>query len=451
MNCRNCNTELEDGNLICPECGEVNKPEVTPEEKKKKAVAKIIVAVVAAIVMIAVVAFVLISTMDQSNTPSQNPSQTTTVGSNQSGITASGNSKEVTCKSSYTADKETVAAANSTVIATMGDMKLTNGLLQIYYWDEATNLMTYASTYGIDITVPLDQQVSSNGQTWQQVILNNAYGSWEQTAALCIAADKAGMELPAALAEALENLPQELQTQAEKNNMKSGIELIQNRFGPGATVADYQEYMRVINLASQYYSVKTAALSVTEDEIAAFYEKHADEYSANGVTKETQLVDIRHILIQPEGGTTSATGTTVYTEEAWNACQASAQAVLDEWLAGEKTENSFSELAKKYSVDGSKDAGGLYSNVYEGYMVQPFNDWIFDESRVGGDYGLVKTQFGYHVMYFVNSHDAWPVYAKNDLLMERQNQIITDAIDDVKVKVDFSKVLIGDVALSVSN
>ena len=38
-------------------------------------------------------------------------------------------------------------------------------------------------------------------------------------------------------------------------------------------------------------------------------------------------------------------------------------------------------------------------------MVQAFNDWCFDSSRKAGDTGIVQTQYGYHVMYFVGTSD----------------------------------------------
>ena len=38
-------------------------------------------------------------------------------------------------------------------------------------------------------------------------------------------------------------------------------------------------------------------------------------------------------------------------------------------------------------------------------MVQAFNDWCFDSSRKSGDTGIVETQYGYHVMYFVGTSD----------------------------------------------
>jgi hypothetical protein len=39
-------------------------------------------------------------------------------------------------------------------------------------------------------------------------------------------------------------------------------------------------------------------------------------------------------------------------------------------------------------------------------MVAPFEDWCYDESRKAGDYGIVETDFGYHIMFFVGDSDT---------------------------------------------
>ena len=36
-------------------------------------------------------------------------------------------------------------------------------------------------------------------------------------------------------------------------------------------------------------------------------------------------------------------------------------------------------------------------------MVATFNDWCFDSARKPGDTGIVETNYGYHVMYFVGT------------------------------------------------
>ena len=159
----------------------------------------------------------------------------------------------------------------------------------------------------------------------------------------------------------------------------------------------------------------------TEETFAALAKlKSEDKNTAsngglNQYVKKNSLatVDVRHILIMPEGGTKNESGTSItYSEADWEACRIAAQAVLDEYLAGEQTAEAFGELANKYSddKDGKVTDGGLYSNVTVGKMVKPFEEWIFNDSRQVGETGLVKTDYGYHVMYFVKRNapvDDW--------------------------------------------
>ena len=100
-----------------------------------------------------------------------------------------------------------------------------------------------------------------------------------------------------------------------------------------------------------------------------------------------------------------------------------AQDILDEWKAGDATEDSFAELAKENSADGSASEGGLYTEVYKGQMVSEFEDWCFDPSRQAGDTGVVETTYGAHVMYFVG-YDIpyWQVQVRDDLRSEALNQ-----------------------------
>ena len=125
---------------------------------------------------------------------------------------------------------------------------------------------------------------------------------------------------------------------------------------------------------------------------------------------EIALANVRHILVSFEHGTEvsedhdhSATG---YTDEEKAAAKAAAEEILAQWNEGEKTEDSFAALAIEKSTDtGSASNGGLYENVFPGRMVPAFNDWCFDESRASGDTGIVESDSGYHVMYYVGDAD----------------------------------------------
>jgi hypothetical protein len=95
-----------------------------------------------------------------------------------------------------------------------------------------------------------------------------------------------------------------------------------------------------------------------------------------------------------------------WTDEAKEAAKVRAEEILQEWAAGDATEESFAALAEKYSEDpGSSSNGGLYSNVSKGQMVEEFDAFCFDENRQPGDTGIVYGSnggyAGYHVMYFV--------------------------------------------------
>ena len=161
------------------------------------------------------------------------------------------------------------------------------------------------------------------------------------------------------------------------------------------------------------------------------------------------MVDVRHILIQPEGCTKDEYGYVIATDDQWEACRQEAQAILDGWLNGEATEDAFAALANQHSVDGGSNTnGGLYTEVMAGDMVENFDAWCFDETRKSGDSGLVKSEFGYHIMYFVGSQEIWYTYAKSTLISDLMNQRIEEYAADHKMEVDYSKIALGVVDLA---
>ena len=116
------------------------------------------------------------------------------------------------------------------------------------------------------------------------------------------------------------------------------------------------------------------------------------------------LKNVRHILVAPAHehaeGETHEEGET-YSAEELAAAKATAEEILASWKAGEATEEAFALLANEKSADGDGTTGGLYENVYPGQMVQNFNDWCYDAARKTGDTGIVESEYGYHIMYFV--------------------------------------------------
>jgi parvulin-like peptidyl-prolyl isomerase len=154
-------------------------------------------------------------------------------------------------------------------------------------------------------------------------------------------------------------------------------------------------------------------------------------------------VDVRHVLITPESSGTDENGKAISTEADWEACRQKAQALLDGWRSGEATEDTFHKLAQENSKDGNASTGGLYTGVTQGYMVAEFNDWIFDESRRYGDSDLVKTQFGYHIMYFVKREANWIAKSREGSFGIAANEAISDVKEQYPIEVNYDAIALS--------
>ena len=114
-----------------------------------------------------------------------------------------------------------------------------------------------------------------------------------------------------------------------------------------------------------------------------------------------------------------------------------AQDILKEYLDGDKTENAFAELAKKYSEDSNAEQGGIYTGVTEGRMVKEFENWSLAKDRKYGDVGIVESTYGYHVMYHVNAETTtWKDVIKTDLATEKYNDFAEKIIKEDNVKIE---------------
>ena len=370
-------------------------------------------------------------------------------------IPADGNPDDVTCKGSYTVSDEEAKATNGEVVATAGDSTLTNGQLQILYWRSVQNFYaqygTYAQYFGLDHTQSMDTQVCgvADGLTWEQYFLQDALNNWTIFEAVARQAREAGFQMSDENREQMNTMEEGLLETATNNGFEDIAAMIERNFSVGATLEDYKSFWEMYFLSSDYYNEITGSFAPTAEEIAEFFNTHEAEYADNGLDKTTSSVDVRHILILPEGATIETVTTEEFSDEAWAAGEQKAQEILDQWLSGNKTEDSFATLANENSADtGSNTNGGLYSGVTEGQMVEAFNDWCFDSSRQVGDYGIVKTQYGYHIMYFCGSQLLWESQAESDLLAQMSNDFINKAVEAANVKIDYSTIKLGFVDMT---
>ena len=474
MNCKHCNAELGENAKFCSNCGKpVNEPEQAapmqptycdPEirEEKKSGAGKIaLIVAVAVVAFAAVVALVLGLGKDGVNQELSNTNDPT-LGSveateaPEATVPADGNPDDATCKGTYTVTDEEAIAAGDTVVATMGDNTLTVSQLQVYYWSEVIYFLqeygSYAAYFGLDYTQPLDTQLctmTETQMTWQQYFLACALDSWTTYQSMTLEANAAGVTIPEDLQAELDALPADLDEAALGFEMADGAELVKSNFGACVSMEDYLHYWNLYYTGYEYYNSEYEKMIPTAEEVEAYFTENEALYAENEITRDSgKYVDVRHILIMVEGGTTDEEGNTTYSDEEWETCRAEAQAILDEWLAGEATEDTFAALANEKSEDsGSNTVGGLYENVYVDQMVPEFNDWCFDEARAYGDYALVRTDYGYHVMFFSAQRDIWFYNAEMDLLNERMSTLVPAAIEAHPYEIDYSAIVLATVAL----
>lgn len=157
--------------------------------------------------------------------------------------------------------------------------------------------------------------------------------------------------------------------------------------------------------------------------------------------EEDETYTVRHILVAPESGSNSSSSTsekTEYTDEQWAAAKKKADSILAKFNKTDKSEYEFAKLAEQYSTDsastssGSNDSfGGLYESVTLGQMVPDFEKWSIDDSRKYGDTGIVKSDYGYHIMFFIND---CPEY-QSKIIAQIKSYRLSNMIDKAEIKV----------------
>lgn len=501
MKCKYCNEEMPERGNFCPICGGDNgfEPEIIidpddlmlemdemPEHTdaqanpvreepleaspalKRARLISVITGCIAGLAVLAVVLFAGIS-----GTFSED-GEGWDVGSWFSWLSPREN--DINYKDSYTVKDKKAMKKREDVVATVPSGQLTNGQLQIYYWSQVYEFIQnngyYLSYYGLDYTKPLDEQENYyKTGTWQQYFLQSALDAWHSNIAFAVMAEQNGYQLEEEYQKELDNMRAEMEAEALQNGFASAEEMLQDSMGPGCTMDDYLEYMRVYYLGYSYFAELYEQIDPTMEEMDAYFQANKNNFYEQGITQKSgYTVDVRHILIsiedykdvaepdgqaeteEGEGEQTEGEGETSdlidgYPQAAWDACLAEANRVLDLWLNGEKTEDSFAELAKEHSADSNAKNGGIYTGVKKGDMLETFDAWCFDVVRQEGDYGIVRTKYGYHIIYFMAKEDIWVTQARAMIISEQAQAIVKNALESHPLEIDFKKIVLGEVEL----
>lgn len=362
---------------------------------------------------------------------------------------------DVHYKDSYSASDRKAQKAADTVVATLAGRELTNSQLQICYYRVIDEYLDYYGAYliytGLDVSKPLDSQWfdEKEGTTWQQYFLELALDEWRTTQVLRMKADAADHQISDDLAKYLETMVADLEASAKKNGFANAEAMIKADMGTTCTLEEYVQYMTDYYIGREYYVQVCGSFEPTDEEIHAFFVQHEAEYLENKLTKDDILVDVRHVLIYADTNGPEVDGYATSTDADWENCRKEAQALMDQWLADGGSEATFANMANQYSEDkDTNTTGGLYEDIYDGQYPDGFNDWCFDPARQSGDYGLVKSAYGYHFMYFINSGPRWYDVARGDLITESINIWLNEAKNEQPMETVYRKIVLTDIEFS---
>jgi len=162
-------------------------------------------------------------------------------------------------------------------------------------------------------------------------------------------------------------------------------------------------------IVDTYLKKKVEADSkISDEELKKFYEQHLDKFKAG------EQIRASHILVKTEP---------------------EAQAILEQLKKGA----NFEELAKTKSVDSSAAKGGDLGWFGKGNMVPAFEKAVFSLNKEGQISGIVKTDFGYHIIKFVGKRpagtrtfDEVKDQIKTAIMPQKQQQVFMKLKEDLK-------------------
>lgn len=167
----------------------------------------------------------------------------------------------------------------------------------------------------------------------------------------------------------------------------------------------------------------TAGANLSDEDLQKYYETNKEKF------RKDREINTRHVLLKSED---------------------EAKQVRDKLQAGE----DFSDLAKKYSIDpNAKVTGGEVGFHPKGTLLPEYEAAAFKLSKVGQTSGIVKTQFGYHIIRlegikppqyvpFVEVKD----FIKQQLIQEKQKEVLDKYIEELKktAKITINEELLKD-------
>lgn len=360
---------------------------------------------------------------------------------------------------------------NGEYISTSGDIKIPKTVFNFFLLSMKSQQENYYTQMGMDPATLVDYwgKASAEGVTPFDTLKENSIKSVEDFYTLLTIAEKENIKvLPETQLAANQDIDKQVASMAVEASTKDGV-TVEAVSGEDAFLKEMKvtpAQMKAISaniLKVQEYQKKIdAANKPTSDEIKAYYDTNIADY---------EQVTIQHILISDGIQKTLEERKAILamTPEEQTALAEKEQKEMDAMTEAEKTKLSdegkliaedmlaqvvaggdMKELAAKYSIDGgSSEASGEYT-FGRSEMVPEFETWAF-EAKEGGT-GIVKTEFGYHVMKFIKKESKplkdVTITIEETLQSQKSEEALTKALEDNKLEWVVDEEMLKGITLS---
>ncbi len=316
-------------------------------------------------------------------------------------------SKQIATKN----DKE----LNETIVATFGDIKVTQADYNFIYKLLYDNMAQYREYYGEDwINTEIEE-----GKTIGDYIKKNTINQLKQLSAAFILAEENGIEVDSDIRDAVKTQKEQI---IEGNYQGEGnyVAFLENSRTTDKAIDTYLQMYEVYNkLFEKMTSVGGKAYIEDKDIEKEFFEEYSDKWR------------VQHILISTQEQTDDAGNTTPARSDA------EAQKLVKEIIAKLDKGEDFDNLIEEYNEDPGMSKGNYY--VFgTGEMVPEFEE--ASANLKVGEYTKegVKTDYGYHIIkkYEINTDIKEFKDFKNAKNEEKVMGLVEEKMEGIKSNVE---------------
>lgn len=327
----------------------------------------------------------------------------------------------------------------NTTALTVNDHKISNAEMNYFFIDAVNNFYnqygSYASMFGLDVTKPLDEQVTDEeaGTTWADDFLQSAINSAKSVYALVDEAKANGYTLNEDQQAYVDLQMSNMQTYANHSGYSVG-NYLKAIYGNGATEKSLRNYYENTYLAQCYQTDYVDGLTYDDAAIEAESTANYAEYCS--YSYNYYFLNVNSFLT---GGTTDEEGNTTYSDEEKAAAVDAAEAAAKE-LAGTAYENAdaFDAAIAAMPINADAEtpaASTAQEDVAYSKVLSTIRDWVADTARKSGDITCLAstststdddgnettTTTGYYVVLFGSANDnEYPLANVRHILVKFQ-------------------------------